>query len=120
MIFYLLLADAALLLHLGFILFAVFGGMGVLRWPRLAWLHLPAVLWGAWVEFADRSCPLTPLESTLRRLSGERGLHGDFIDHYLAATIYPEGLTRTTQILLGTLLLAINAAVYWRLWRRER
>jgi hypothetical protein len=116
---YRLLADAALLLHLAYILFVVFGGLAVLRWPQLAWLHLPAVLWGAWIEFADWACPLTPLESTLRRQGGEVGYSGDFIDHYLAAMIYPEGLTRTAQIVLGTFLLVVNAAIYWRLWRHR-
>ena len=117
---YSLLANAVLLLHLAYILFVVFGGLALPRWPRLAWLHLPAVLWGAWVEFVNWTCPLTPLESTLLRLGGEPGFRGDFIDHYLAAMIYPEGLTRTAQIMLGTFVLAINAAVYWRLWRRRQ
>ena len=116
---YHLLSDTVLLLHLGFILFVVFGGLAVLRWPWLAWLHLPSVLWGAWIEFAGWFCPLTPLENTLRRYGGEPGYSGDFVDHYFAAVIYPQGLTRTTQIMLGALVLAINAAVYWRLWRRR-
>jgi hypothetical protein len=120
MLCYRLLADAVLLLHLAYILFVVFGGLAVLRMPRLAWLHLPAVLWGAWVEYVDWTCPLTPLESMLRKLGGEPGFSGDFIDHYLIATIYPEGLTRTAQIVLGTFVLVVNAVVYWRLWRRRQ
>lgn len=116
---YRLLADAALLLHLGFILFVVFGGFAVLRWARLAWLHLPAVLWGAWIEYAGWICPLTPLENHLRQMGGETGYRGDFIGHYLTAMIYPQGLTRSAQIVLGTLVLVVNAAVYWRLWRRR-
>jgi hypothetical protein len=116
---YRLLADTVLLLHLAFILSVVLGGLAVLRWPRLAWLHLPAVLWGAWVEYVNWTCPLTPLESMLRRLGGETGFRGDFIDHYLTAAIYPEGLTRTAQIVLGTFVLALNAVVYWRLWHRR-
>ena len=116
---YRLLANATLLLHLGYIVFVIFGGLAVLRWPRLAWIHLPALLWGAWIEFVDWTCPLTPLENTLRHLGRESGFGGDFIDHYLVATIYPEGLTRTAQIVLGTLVLAINAAFYWRLLQRR-
>ena len=115
---YPLLADAVLLLHLGFILFVAFGSFAVLRRPRLAWLHLPAVLWGIWIEYAGWICPLTPLENQLRRMGGEAGYGGDFIGHYLTAMIYPQGLTRTAQIVLGTLVLAVNAAVYWRLGRR--
>jgi hypothetical protein len=117
---YYLLADAALLLHLGYILFVVLGGLVVLRRPQLAWLHVPAVLWGAWIEYVDWTCPLTPLENSLRRQSGQIGFNGDFIDHYLTAAIYPEGLTRTMQIVLGTFVLVVNAAVYWQLWHRGR
>lgn len=116
---YRLLADVALLLHLGFILFVVFGGFAVMRWPRLAWLHLPAVLWGICIEYAGWICPLTPLENRLRHLGGEAVYRGDFIGHYLAAMIYPQGLTHLAQIVLGTLVLAVNAAIYWRLWRRR-
>lgn len=116
---YSLLADAILLLHLAYILFILFGGLALPRWPKMAWLHIPAVLWGAWVEYMDWTCPLTPLESSLRRLGGETSFSGDFIDHYLAAMIYPEGLTRTTQIVLGTFVLVVNTAFYWRLWRRR-
>ncbi len=117
--FYRVLADSILLLHLAYILFVVFGSFAVPRWPRLAWIHLPAVLWGAWLEFFGWICPLTPLENMLRRLGGEAGFGGDFIGHYLTSAIYPEGLTRTAQIMLGMSVLAINLTVYWRLWRRH-
>jgi Protein of Unknown function (DUF2784) len=119
MLYYRLLADAVLLLHFTYILFVMVGGLAVVRMPRLAWLHLPAVLWGAWVEYVDWTCPLTPLESMLRKLGGETAFSGDFIDHYLNAAIYPEGLPRTAQIALGTFVLVVNAAVYWRLWRHR-
>lgn len=114
------LADAVLVLHLGFILFVVLGGLVVLRAPRLAWLHLPAVVWGACIEVFGWICPLTPLENRLRALGGEDGYAGGFIEHYLTALIYPAGLTRNLQFLLGMLVVAINLAVYLRLWQRRR
>jgi hypothetical protein len=117
---YRLLADATLLLHLAYILFVMLGGLAVLRWPRLAWMHLPAVLWGAWIEFTDGLCPLTPLENMLRRQGGEAGYGGGFIEHYLAAMIYPDGLARTVQIVLGALVLLVNSAFYQELWRQKR
>ena len=92
-----LAADAVALLHLAFVLFAVFGGLPVWRWPRLAWLHLPAVLWGGWIEFSGWTCPLTPLENLLRRAVGEAGYGGGYIDHYLWPPLYPAGLTREGQ-----------------------
>lgn len=116
-----LLADLVLILHLGFILFVVAGGLAVARWPRLAWLHLPCVAWGVMVELMGWYCPLTPLENRYLRLAGAQGYEGDFLQHHLLATIYPEGLTRATQTVIGLAALLINALVYgWLLMRRRR
>ncbi len=117
------LADLTQLLHFGFILFVGAGGLLIARWPRLAWLHLPAAAWGVAVEIGDIVCPLTPLENHFRQLAGKAGYTGDFIGHYLLAVIYPSGLTRPGQIGLGLLAIAINLVVYtWlvrRLWRKS-
>ncbi|MGH8130306.1 MAG: DUF2784 domain-containing protein [Steroidobacteraceae bacterium] len=117
---YRFLADAVLVLHFAFIVFVVLGGLLVLRIPRLAWLHLPTVAWAALIEFFGWICPLTPLENRLRELGGQPGYAGGFIAHYVTALIYPAGLTRNSQYLLGALVVVINAAVYFRLWRRRR
>ena len=116
---YLLAADAVLAAHLAFVLFVVCGGLLVLRTPRLAWLHLPAVAWGAFVELSGSICPLTPLEVMLRRGAGEAGYGGDFIEHYLVSLIYPAGLTRELQMALGAAALLLNLIVYFILWRRR-
>jgi len=113
-----LLADLVLLVHLVFVLFVVLGGLLVLRWPRMAWLHLPAALWGAGIEFAGGICPLTPLENRLRHLGGEAGYSGGFIDHYVTALIYPHGLTRGVQLALGVLVVLVTVILYRRAWRR--
>jgi hypothetical protein len=113
------LADLLLLLHGAFVLFVVAGGLLVLRWPRLAWAHLPAALWGAGIEFSGGICPLTPVEQAWRRAAGERAYSGGFIEHYVTAALYPSGLTRGVQIVLGAAVLALNGWVYWRLWRRR-
>ena len=116
-----LAADAVALLHLAFVLFVVVGGLLVWRWPRLAWLHLPAVAWGALIEFTGWMCPLTPLENHLRQAVGQAGYAGGFIDHYLLALLYPVGLTREMQGALGASVLVVNGAVYGTLlWRRTR
>lgn len=115
-----LLADAVLVLHLGFILFVVLGGFLVLRRPRLAWLHVPVFLWGAAIEFGGWICPLTPLEKWLRERGGEVAYAGGFVEHYLTALIYPVGLTRNIQLLIGAGVLAINAAIYLKFWQRRR
>lgn len=107
-----LAADAVLILHLAFVVFVVTGGLAVLRWHRLVWVHVPAAVWGAAIEFGGWICPLTPLENHLRQLAGEAGYSGGFIEHYVTAVLYPEGLTRELQISLGVAVLVINAAVY--------
>lgn len=117
---YRLAADAVLVVHALFVAFVVLGGLAVLRWPRLAWLHLPAAAWGALIEFAGWICPLTPLENRLRRLGGEAGYGGGFVETYLLAALYPEGLSRPVQVALGVLVLAVNAAVYGLLVARRR
>lgn len=118
-----ILADATLLLHLGFILFVMLGGFAVWRWPRLAWAHVPVFLWGAGIEIFGWICPLTPLENRLRALAGQEGYAGGFVEHYILPVIYPEVLfgafPRSGFIALGLIVIAINGAIYCRLWRRR-
>jgi hypothetical protein len=116
---YTFLADLVVVLHIVFALFVLLGGLLVLKWPRLPWLHLPAVLWGALVEFSGWFCPLTPLENWLRRLAGEAGYEGDFLQRYLLSLLYPDSLTREMQIASGTIVVALNLAVYGWLWQRR-
>jgi len=117
---YRLLADLVLILHAGFVAFVVLGALLALRWPRIAWVHVPVVLWGAGIEFLGGICPLTPLENHWRRLAGELGYPGDFVEHYLLSALYPDGLTRQVQLALGALVLLVNAAIYtWVFWRRR-
>lgn len=113
-----LLADAVVLLHLAFILYAVFGGLLALRWRLMMWVHLPAALWGAAVEFMGWICPLTPLDA-LRAAGGAAGYRGGFIEHYLLPVIYPAGLTRAVQFVLGALVIAVNVVVYVIVLRRR-
>lgn len=117
---YRLLSDLVVLIHLVFILFVATGGLAALRLPQLALLHLPAAAWGTAVELNGWYCPLTPLENHFRRLAGDRGYDGEFIDHYLLPFIYPEGLTREIQIGLGLLVLVVNCIPYALLIRRLR
>ena len=115
-----LLADLVLAAHLAFLLFVVLGGLLLFRWPRVAWTHVPCAIWGVLTEFAGIVCPLTPLENALRHRGGEAGFAGGFIEHYLTAALYPAGLTRSTQVILGTFAVAVNVLVYWRLLARRR
>ena len=113
------MADGLLVLHALFVVFVVAGGLLVLRWPAVAWMHLPAAAWGAVIEFAGFTCPLTPIEKAWRRAAGDRAYEGGFIEHYVTAALYPAGLTRPTQVALGAIVLAVNGWIYWTLWRRQ-
>jgi len=112
-------ADVLVAAHLAFILFVVFGGLAVLRWRRLAWVHLPATIWGAVVELAGWICPLTPLENRLRTAGGEAAYSGDFVERYLLPIIYPSSLTREVQVALGVAVVLFNVLVYCIVLRRR-
>jgi hypothetical protein len=114
------MADVIVLLHFVFVMFVVFGGLLALRWPRMAWLHLPAVVWGTVVEFTGWICPLTPLENRLRRAGGDASYEGDFIAHYILPALYPDGLTRRDQLVLGGLAILVNIAIYTLVLVRHR
>jgi len=115
---YRLAADLVVLTHLAFVLFVVLGALLVLRWPRLMWVHLPAAIWGAMIEFGGWICPLTPLENRLRHQGGTTGYGEGFIDHYLVPLIYPTGLTRSMQIGLGIGVVVLNLGIYVWIARR--
>ena len=118
--FYGLLADIVVIIHLGFVLFAIFGGFAVYRWRKVLVLHVAAVVWAVVVEMFGLICPLTPLENRFRRMAGQTGYETDFVDRYLMPVLYPESITRETQMLLGLTVLAINILFYVFIWRRLR
>jgi len=115
----LILADLIVALHFGFILFVSLGGLLVLKWPKLMWLHLPAAIWGASIEFVGWICPLTYLENRLRSASGGQYV-SDFIEHYLMPIIYPAGLTREIQIGLGIAVIVLNLLIYAKVIYRAK
>lgn len=113
-----ILADLVLVLHGAFVAWVALGGVAALWWPRLAGWHLPALGWGIWIEATSGLCPLTPLEAGLRLRAGQQGFAGGFIDHYLGALIYPQGLTASAQWRIALILAASNLVLYGlMLWR---
>ena len=112
-----ILADCIVFLHLGFILFALAGSLLVLRWRWIAWVHIPAVAWACAVEVFGWSCPLTPLENAFRAAGGVTGYGNGFVEHYIVPLVYPAGLTRAVQTLLGVGVVAMNGVLYWALIR---
>ena len=120
---YRLLADAVVALHFAFVGFALLGGLLVLRWRWIAWVHLPSAAWAVVIALAGWVCPLTPLENRFRRAAGHAGYDGGFVEHYVIPVLYPDGLTHTVQVALGLFALVLNVGVYaWVIhkWRTRR
>jgi hypothetical protein len=116
---YRLLADGVVVVHGLFVAFVILGAFLALRWRWIVWLHVPAVIWGVLIEYAGWTCPLTPLENSLRARAGETAYSGDFIQHYLLGALYPHGLTRTTQYVLGSIALFVNLVAYTLVIRKR-
>jgi hypothetical protein len=113
-------ADAVVIAHMAFVAFVVLGGLLVWRWRWIAWIHLPAALWGVAIELGGWICPLTPLENSLRRQGGAATYEGDFIERYLLPLLYPTALTREWQYALAAFVLVLNAVIYWGVARTRR
>jgi len=108
-----MLADLVVVFHFAFVLFVVFGGLLALRWPKVAYVHLPVAVYGGLIELVGWVCPLTPLEKRLRESAGLQGYEGGFVEHYVLPVLYPSGLTRAIQLSLGLVVIALNLAIYW-------
>lgn len=116
--FDIVLLNLLILLHFLFIVFVMTGALLSLKWPAVMPVHLAAAVWAVYIEFAQKICPLTPLEQQLRHTVGMQGYHGGFIEYYLLSFIYPKGLTHDMQIILGILVIVVNAVLYgWLAWR---
>lgn len=114
------LADLIVVVHAAFVVFAVAGGLLVLRWRWIAWLHVPAFVWATLIEFGGWVCPLTPIENVFRERAGVSPYTGGFIQHYLLRALYPSGLTRGVQLVPGAGVLVLNVVVYWIVVSRRR
>jgi hypothetical protein len=115
-----MLADLVVVAHFLFVLFVVLGGLLVLRWPKVAYVHLPVAMYGALIELVGWICPLTPLEKRLREDAGLEGYEGGFVEHYILPVLYPSGLSRGVQLVLGASVIGINLVIYGIVMRRRR
>lgn len=93
-------------------LFVLLGGFLAWAWRPVIYAHVPAALWGIYVEWSGRICPLTPVENALRSAAGLQPYGGDFIARYVLPVLYPEGLTRDAQFVLGMIVVAVNGVAY--------
>ncbi len=116
---YRLMADIIVVTHFAFTIFVLLGGILAIWWRKVVWLHIPAAVWGALIEFAGWICPLTPLENRLRVKGGEAGYPGGFVEEYVLPVIYPTGLTREIQIILGIFVITVNLVIYWKVFHKS-
>ena len=116
---YRLMADIVVVTHFAFTIFVLLGGILAIWWRKVVWLHIPAAVWGALIEFAGWICPLTPLENWLRVKGGEAGYPGGFVEEYVLPVIYPAGLTREIQIILGIFVITVNLVIYWKVFHKS-
>lgn len=116
---YRLMADTVVVIHFAFTIFVLLGGILAIWWRKVVWLHIPAAVWGVLIEFAGWICPLTPLENRLRVKGGEAGYPGGFVEEYILPVIYPAGLTREIQIILGILVITVNLVIYWKVFHKS-
>lgn len=116
---YRIAADAIVVAHLGFVFFVVAGGFLAWKWRWIPWMHAPAAVWGALIEFRGWICPLTPLENQLRQAAGVAGYEVGFIEHYIMPLLYPPGLNTSIQLSLGAFVVVLNVAVYTVYVRRR-
>ena len=105
-------ANLTLISHLIFILFVVFGGLIFFIFPKIIYMHLPALLWGIYIELTNSACPLTYLENWFLYQSGLTTYTNDFINNYLFLIIYPEAITTNVQTFIGIILIIINVLIY--------
>ena len=106
------LAKIVLIIHLLFIFFVVFGAFSCLISNKFFYLHLVALSWGIYIEFTSSICPLTYLENWLLILDQASFYDDGFIENYILKIIYPEGITPNVQMILGFLLIILNALFY--------
>lgn len=109
---YKLFADLTAVIHLGFVVFIILGGLLILRWKRFAWFHIPAAIWGALIEFKGWYCPLTYLEIFFLQKAGAEGYRHGFVEHYILPVVYPAEMTRDLQIGLGLFVISVNIIIY--------
>ena len=105
-------ADLALIAHFAFIIFVVFGALLSIVSTKIIYLHVPALIWGIYIEITHSVCPLTYLENWFLEKANLSAYSESFIQHYLIPIVYPKNLTEDLQIYLAIVLMVANAIIY--------
>jgi hypothetical protein len=111
-VIYGLLADAVVLLHLGWIIFLFTGAVWGRKYKAVGIIHLGGLAFALISEIMDWICPLTHLEAWLRaRHDPAMTYAGSFIVHYIEDLIYID-VSRTAVFICTILLVAFNLWMY--------
>ena len=105
-------ANLILIVHFIFILFVVFGALLFFVSTKIIFIHVPAVIWGSYIELTNSICPLTYLENWFLKKSNKTTYSEGFIQNYLVPIVYPMNLTKDLQIYLGIALIVVNIIIY--------
>lgn len=109
-------AQLILLLHILFVLVAMFGGFGLLFCKTWMWIHIPVLLWATAVNLFGWICPLTPLEKKLWRAGGRDEYKGGFLVHYFGPFLNLNVAARRVEVLTGVIVLVWNLVIYSGIW----
>ena len=107
-----LAADIILIIHFLFILFVIFGALLFFVVKKIVFIHIPAIIWGSYIELTNSICPLTYLENWFLHKANLTTYSEGFIQNYLVPIVYPVSLTKDLQIYLGIALIVINIVFY--------
>jgi len=105
-------ANLTLAVHFTFIVFVIFGALLVFASKKIAFIHIPSVIYGAYIELSHSVCPLTYLENWFLRKAGMKSYSNSFIEQYIIPIVYPNNLTVELQFYLGFLLIFTNIVIY--------
>jgi Protein of Unknown function (DUF2784) len=86
---YQVLAVVVLTMHLGWIVWVIFGWVVTRNRPILRSFHILSLIYSILIENLPWSCPLTVAETRFEELGGIQPYHEPFLVHYLEALIYP-------------------------------
>ena len=109
---YELAADIILIIHFLFILFVIFGALLFFVSKKIVFIHIPAIIWGSYIELTHSICPLTYLENWLLQKANLTTYSECFIQYYLVPIVYPTNLTKDIQIYLVISIIVINIVIY--------
>ena len=107
-------ANLTFAINFAFIVFVIFGALILFISKKIAFIHIPSVIYGAYIQLSHSIsiCPLTYLENWFLKQADLKSYSSSFIEHYLIPIVYPDNLTAELQFYLGFLLILTNIVIY--------